>query len=317
MTGVAPLIEVDVAGLRAGEGAAHDGAVAALARAGRTSGAFALTGHGVPAETIEGAFAAARAFFALPADVKRRYAAGRGNLRGYHPLPEGPGDVREKLLVTSALGRRDGRADTPMPGENRWPDEVPGFREAVEACHRALEDAGRATLRGLSQSLGLAPGELGDAFDPPGGSCLWLLHYPATPWVGGRPGQGTSAHTDLHPLAIIVQDEVGGLEVRDASGWRPVDPRAQPVACQMGDLVARWTNDVYRPNTHRVASPTGRSRYSLALFMQPAFDAVIAPAPTCVGPARPARYAPSTFAECLEGWFRALEEGRGGYVPGA
>lgn len=310
-----PLIDLDLRDLRAADGRRHRDAVDAIGRAGRSNGALALVGHGVPEALIARTFEVARAFFALPMEHKLRHAATRDNFRGFQPLPEGAGDLREKFLVTSTLGNRDAAIPSMLPGENHWPDAVPGFRDAVEACQRELEALARRVLCGISESLGLPPEAIAADCDPPGGSCLWLLHYPAVAPVQGRPGQGTSSHTDLSPLAIIVQDDVGGLEVRGDEGWEPVDARHQPWVCQMGDMVGRWSNGVFKPNVHRVCSPTDRSRYSLALFVQPAFDVVISPAATCVGPDRPPRHAPMTFGECLGEWLRVMDEGRGGYVP--
>lgn len=310
------MIDVDVTDLRAADPARRRVAVASIARAGRSCGAFALQGHGLDPALLARAFAATHAFYGLPLAARLRCAADRENFRGYQPLPEGPGDLRERFLVTTAVGARDPARPSEMPGENRWPAEVPGLRDAVEACQSALTALGRDVLGGVAEALGLAPTAFDHDFDPPGGSCLWLLHYPAAPPVRGEPGQGASAHTDLHPLALIVQDDQQALEVLRDGVWVAPDPAQRQVVCQMGDMIARWSNDVFRPNVHRVRSPAARSRYSLALFMQPALDAVIAPVPTCVTPERPARYAPQTFGACLSEWLRALDEGRSGHVPG-
>jgi isopenicillin N synthase-like dioxygenase len=310
------MLDVDVNDLRTTDPARRRDAVATIERAGRGCGAFALQNHGLDEALVARAFAMTQALYALPLETRMRYRAEGDNLRGYQPLPRSSGDLREKFLVTTAVGPRDPAARSVMPGDNRWPAEVPAFREAVEACQRALTALGRTALCGIAEALGLAPTAFDDAFDAPGGSCLWLLHYPAAPWVRGEPAQGASAHTDLHPLALIVQDDQQALEVLSDGAWIAPDPARQRIVCQMGDMIARWSNEVFHPNVHRVRSPASRSRYSLALFMQPALDAVIAPVPSCVSAERPARFAPQTFGACLTEWFRALDEGRAGSVPG-
>lgn len=310
------MIGLDVHDLRSTDASRHRDAIEAIGQAGRSIGAFSLRAHGLDPALIARTFGVMREFYALPQEVRLRYAAEEANFRGYQPLPTVSGDMREKFLVTTRLGARDASRPNIMPGENRWPAEVDGFRETVEECQRELTMLGRVVLQGIAESLGLSPGAFDGDFTEPGGSCLWLLHYPATPTVRGQPAQGTSPHSDLHPLAIIVQDDQEALDVLCDGSWSAVDPARDPIVCQMGDTIARWSNDRFRPNVHRVRSPVSRSRYSLALFMQPAFDSIIAPVETCVTGDRPARYPPQTFAECLAEWFNAIEEGRAGYVPG-
>lgn len=61
----------------------------------------------------------------------------------------------------------------------------------------------------------------------------------------------------------------------------------------IGDLLARWTNDRWVSTVHRVVSTgTGGERYSLPFFHQPNFDAVIECIPTCATADNPPRYQP-------------------------
>jgi isopenicillin N synthase-like dioxygenase len=60
----------------------------------------------------------------------------------------------------------------------------------------------------------------------------------------------------------------------------------------------RWSNDVYVSTPHKVVNP-GKDRYSVAFFLDPNPDAVVACLPTCVRADRPAKYEPITGAEFL------------------
>jgi isopenicillin N synthase-like dioxygenase len=67
----------------------------------------------------------------------------------------------------------------------------------------------------------------------------------------------------------------------------------------IGDCLMRWTNDVYASTPHRVIHKAPRERLSLAFFLDPNPDAVIAALPACVSGERPARYPVTTGAAYL------------------
>ena len=64
----------------------------------------------------------------------------------------------------------------------------------------------------------------------------------------------------------------------------------------VGDLLERWTNGVFRSTSHRVVNPEGpaaaRARYSLVFFYSPDPDALIACLGPCQSAERPARFPP-------------------------
>lgn len=74
-------------------------------------------------------------------------------------------------------------------------------------------------------------------------------------------------------------------------------PIANSYVINIGDLMARWTNDRWRSTVHRVINPprnvngTAR-RLSLVLFSGPNDDALIECLPSCVDAAHPAKYQP-------------------------
>ena len=158
---------------------------------------------------------------------------------------------------------------------------------------------GRDLHRGFALDLGLEPDFFEARLDKPIAT-LRLLHYPpvAAPLSDGQLGAGV--HTDYGNVTLLATDAVGGLMVRDRSGrWldAPVVPNA--FVCNIGDCLMRWSNDVYVSTPHKVVSPPGKDRYSVAFFLDPNPDAVVACLPTCVSPEQPAKYAPITGAEFL------------------
>jgi isopenicillin N synthase-like dioxygenase len=96
---------------------------------------------------------------------------------------------------------------------------------------------------------------------------------------------------------------VPGLQIlRADGGWQDVLPEEGALLVNLGDALARWTNDRWRSTLHRVLPPTdaeGRlvRRRSAAYFHDGDFDAVISVLPTCVAPGEQPHYAPTTVSE--------------------
>jgi len=107
---------------------------------------------------------------------------------------------------------------------------------------------------------------------------LRLLHYPPTKEVLRSEDMGmmrAGAHSDYGTFTILIQDDIGGLEVFDRflQNWVPVPPKPNTVLVNTADLLMRWSNDRMVSTLHRVAPAKGadsmRSRYSIPYFVNP------------------------------------------------
>ena len=118
-----------------------------------------------------------------------------------------------------------------------------------------------------------------------------------------------------------------GLQVFSQGGWKTVDVPAGTMVINIGDLMARWTNDRWQSTLHRVVVPppplqpppttggaTGAGagdttaahrRMSLAFFHQPDWDAVIDVVPSCVGAGATPHYPPTTAGKHIKAKFEA------------
>jgi isopenicillin N synthase-like dioxygenase len=298
---------IDVAPLLNGSSEKAQAVADALGHACREVGFFYITGHGVPASLMTKVFEDSAALFTAPAPVRdaASFSGASGN-RGYIRLggesldPDKPADVKEAFNIGLELAPDDPEllARAPFRSANLWPD-LPGFRDTMLDYFNRVWRLGCDLHHGFALDLGLERDFFESSLDKPIAT-LRLLHYP--PVKGPLPdGQlGAGEHTDYGNVTLLATDAVGGLMVRDRSGrWldAPVVPGA--FVCNIGDCLMRWSNDVYVSTPHKVVSPPNKDRYSVAFFLDPNPDAMVACLPTCITPDRPAKYAPITGADFL------------------
>jgi isopenicillin N synthase-like dioxygenase len=302
--GEIPLIDLAVAG----DAHARRALALRIRETCRDVGFFYITGHGVPQSLVDAQFAAARAFFALPEADKRRAAShgAHANL-GYQPMAsqalddDSPPDLKEGFQTGFDPGPEHPyvKAGSPFHGRNAWPDALPGFRAQCEAYYAAMMDLSARLLRLIALSLELDEGFFAPHLVTPIAS-LRLLHYPPQPAVRGNQ-IGAGAHTDWGLVTLLAQDEVGGLEVCNAAGdWIAAPPLPGTFVVNLGDLLQRWSNDLYQSNPHRVrnADPQ-RARYSVVFFQDGDSASLVSCLPSCCSAERPPRHAPCRIGDYL------------------
>ncbi len=160
-------------------------------------------------------------------------------------------------------------------------------------------------MRGLALSLDLSEDHF-QAFCTDRMATLRLLHYPPQP-TNADPGQkGAGAHTDFGGLTLLRQGDVSGLQVGDQStgGWIHADPEPGTFVVNLGDMIARWTNDRYRSTLHRVVNTSGRERYSIPFFYVGNYDYVVECIPTCLTPDERPKYPPTTVEAHVREMYR-------------
>jgi isopenicillin N synthase-like dioxygenase len=316
--GTLPVIDVD--GLSSDSPNDRAAVGAELRAACLDKGFFYIRNHGIPESLVDAVFAEAARFFALPAADKTALdkARSRAN-RGYEPLagqtlePGAPPDLKEGFYVGPEHAADDARviAGKFNHGPNQWPAQPLQFRPTMEAYFREMLALGRKLMRGLALSLDL-PEDYFAAFCAEPMATLRLLHYPPQR-AGADPAQkGAGAHTDFGGLTLLRQDGVGGLQVWDhaAGGWIHAHPLPGTYVINLGDMIARWTNDRYRSTLHRVINTSGRERYSVPFFFVGNYDFRVECIPTCLAPGERPKYPPVTVEAHLREMYRRT------YTPG-
>ncbi|ADP79709.1 isopenicillin N synthase family dioxygenase [Pseudofrankia inefficax] len=308
---------IDLSGYRRGEPAAARALAAAVDDAARTVGFMQVVGHGIPAGTEAGLTAALDTFFALPMATKlaSRPASTAVN-RGYSPPRSerlshslgvySPADLFEAFNVGIEAGEYPGLGlPASYYADNIWPAGAAGFRAGVERWFAAARQLAETLTGVFALALGLPAGYF-DAFQSHSLDVLRMNNYLVPGDVTLEEGQvGMGAHTDYGIVTILWADPVPGLQILDRAGrWHDVLPAPGALLVNLGDLLARWTNDRWVSTMHRVVPPRdagGRlvRRRSAAYFHDGDVDAVIACLPGCATPDNPARYEPVTVADHL------------------
>jgi len=277
---------------RFSSGLEKEGFVRDLGKACRGSGFFLLTGHGVEEALISGVFSKADEFFDLPTEDKqpldiRRNGQNRGWVsEGSETLDETSGqvDVKEAFNIGFDLAADDPRilAGEPFRGENVWP-ELPEFRETLLKYFSAVHDLGVALHHPIALDLSLPETYFDSSLDAPMAT-LRLLRYPPSDPANGL---GAGAHTDYGSITLLMTDGEPGLQIRPrGGGWIDAPHIPGAFVVNIGDCLMRWTNDVYVSTPHRVAAPK-RKRRSIAFFLDPNPDALIAALPGTGDPLYP------------------------------
>lgn len=287
-------------------------------------GFLVVTNHGIGPSVFSETRAVCSDFFQLDESAKhalipedpvyRGWIGGGKESNGATYGVDTPPDMKE----TFAYGAVDVPDDTIRErypewyAANLWPDEPAHFRPAAERFWREAKSLADELLQLFALALGLDQHFLLDACrqTTATGTLNWYWPYTRMQPVDGQFRIGP--HTDFGTLTILDrQPGAGGLQVLDDHGrWVDAPCVDGSLIVNTGDMIRQWTNDRWQSNEHRVLPPAehapNEELISLVFFHEPDADAVIAPLPTCVTPANPARYAPITSMDYLTEKYSAL-----------
>jgi isopenicillin N synthase-like dioxygenase len=278
-------------------------------------GFFYVTGHGFALSELDAVLAQQRSFFALPLADKMKVLSLNVDMPGFVRTggidPElnrdKVVDIKERFSLTRELMPDElARADSRV-GRSQWParDQLPAFEITMKNYIARLGRVSEALNHAFALSLDL-PEDYFDAHYRHPDMSLMLNFYPPVDAAKLKSTQWSfSPHADYTAFTVLLQDSSGGLQARNSAGnWIDVTPMEGTFVVNVGNLLARWTNDLYKSTLHRALHIGNAPRISAAFFVYPDATAIVRCIDTCQGPDNPRRYEDVT----TEQYVRVLRE---------
>lgn len=222
-------------------------------------GFFYVRNHSVPLELQQKSFDTIKAFFRLPIEEKLEIELKNSpHFRGYSRLSKCErllsifvfkfincyGDIiidaettdykqdnREQLDLGReypVLPIENQPVYAHLRGPNQWPRQVPGFKETITELMESMAQVGLTIIKAMAQVLEFDQEEFMSLFGKDYGVRCKLLRYPALNDPVAKPldhGLGVGPHKDTGFLALLLQDEIGGLQVQTQDGQWIVRPK--------------------------------------------------------------------------------------------
>ncbi|KAJ7101533.1 hypothetical protein B0H15DRAFT_991519 [Mycena belliarum] len=247
----------------------------------------------------------------IPAPIENKKSP---NFKGYSPIlsgnndPNGAGDLQEGFeFGFEALDANDVSQDGGHGlGANVWPAQLPEFREAALGYYHHALELGRLLFPLFALALDLPEDFFADKTRH-SAALMRLLHYPPQSGEVDKRIIGIGAHTDWECFTILWQEPgIQALQVLNTSQeWIDAPPTEGTLVINLGDELARWTNDVFKSTVHRAINRSGARRYSIPLFFGTDYDVRLEPIPSCVSAERPARYDVITAGDYIKARLQA------------
>jgi isopenicillin N synthase-like dioxygenase len=266
--------------------------------------------HGVTQEQRERLFEASKNFFELPEEIKKKYEnealhGQRGYIAKNKESAKGKKvpDLKEFYHIGQTV--TDGDPIKDEYPDNIWPEEVETFEKIGQEVFNTFEETGRNLLRAIALYLGLDE-KYFDAKIHNGNSILRLLHYYPVADKSQIPKGAVraAAHGDINLITLLMGGSAKGLQAQSLDGnWISVNPEPDEIVINIGDMLARLTNNRLRSTQHQVITPDEESwtqpRYSTPFFLHPRSDMDLTCLDSCISDKNPKEYTDMTAGEFL------------------
>ena len=274
--------------------------VQSIAQACKDWGFFQIINHGIHQTLLENVWSQTRQFFQQPQNMKSSLLRTRENPWGYYnnELTKNQRDKKEVFDYTTP------GIDPIYHASNRWPDSQDDFQPTMmnylDACTRVSLNL----LEAFCSGLDLLSDFLHPYFADNHTGFIRLNYYPVKDPLEASSVEnleiadlGVHHHTDAGALTLLLQDDVGGLQVFREGQWHNIPSVPGAIVVNTGDMMQVWSNDVYQAAIHRVLAMQTSDRFSIPFFFNPSSSCVIEPLSTTITDNRPSRYRPITWKQ--------------------
>ena len=248
-------------------------------------------------------------YFNLPVDIKQNHFNAKLN-RGYtgykeetlDPDQQTSGDTKEGFYVGIDVTDEDKINPEKFKGPNVYPSEteLPEFKSIVDKyINKALILCRRLVVL-IALTLKLPPHSLDDNFTDPL-AVLRLIRYSFEPSNIDEGVLGCGSHSDYGFITLLLTSMHRGLQVwvNEKKEWVDIEPLQDTFIVNIGDMLQRWSNGLYRSTLHRVvissssssssslsssssttecnsdSNTAGGARLSAPFFFEPNYDTII------------------------------------------
>lgn len=272
-----------------------------LRHACHTTGFFYIENHNISRETYQNALNSSKKFFDLPLDEKmaidyRKSPAFRGYMNLGCENTAGKTDQREQIEfgIEGSVVKNESQNTTlnqknevwkRLIGPNQWPnDSVPSLKPHLTKYMMEMEVLSRRLMELIALSLDLPRNYFDDTFRDSPNVQFKICHYPSLQKKDDKGDQfGVGCHTDSGYLSLLLQDDVGGLQVQNGDGdWIDAPPLDGTIVVNLGEMIQLVTSGYYLATPHRVknvyisnGNSNTRGRYSMPYFWNPRLDYIV------------------------------------------
>ncbi|KAK9742874.1 hypothetical protein RND81_03G202500 [Saponaria officinalis] len=280
----------------------HKELVQRIQQASAQFGCFQVVNHGIPAVVLD---RLVKAFHELPAEEKVQCYD-----RDWYVTEKGVGFFsNHDLYYSKAASWRDTihfRLGPVSINPNVIPDVC---REEVMEWDKEVKQLRERLMGYLSEGLGLNADRL-KGVRYLGRAGMGGNYYPPCP----EPTKtvGIASHTDPGILTVLLQDQVGGLQVKYKDKWIDLKPVHGALVVNIGDLLQIISNDEYKSGEHRVtANPFEEALVSVGVFFSPGTaDDSYGPLSELVSEEKPALYKEFKFSDFMASFFTKELDGK-------